>query len=164
MRPFTQEKLKSVGQALLFILVCQLAGILGAVFTVTGESAWYQNLDKPIFNPPSWVFAPVWTLLYTLMGIAVYLVWKRGWHRYVVKKALAYFAVQLVLNARWTPIFYGAHQVGLALIVIGLLWVAILATMLLFYQRSKLACWLLLPYLLWVTFATVLNASIWVLN
>lgn len=164
MRPSTQEKLKSVGQALLFILVCQLAGILGALSTATGESSWYQGLSKPVFNPPGWVFGPVWTLLYTLMGIAAYLVWQRGWHRYVVKRALAVFAVQLVLNALWTPVFFGAHQVGLALIVIGLLWVAILATMVLFYERSKLACWLLLPYLLWVSFATVLNASIWILN
>lgn len=164
MRPSTQQKLKSVGQALLFILACQLAGILGAVFTATGDSGWYQNLEKPIFNPPSWLFAPVWTLLYTLMGIAAYLVWQRGGHRYVVKKALAVFAAQLVLNALWTPVFFGAHQVGLALVVIGLLWVFILATMVLFYQRSKLACWLLLPYLLWVAFAMVLNVSIWLMN
>lgn len=164
MKPSTQEKLKSVGQAVLFILGCQMAGILGAVTTATGGSEWYQNLAKPVFNPPSWVFGPVWTLLYALMGVAAYIVWKRGSHRYVVKQALAVFAVQLFLNAIWTPIFFGVHQVGLALLVIVLLWASILATMVLFYQRSRLACWLLLPYLLWVSFATVLNASIWFLN
>ena len=160
----SSSTLKQVGIALLFILVCQLAGILGAATTVTGESSWFEALDKPFFNPPSWIFGPVWTTLYTLMGISAFLVWRQGWERPEVKAALATFGVQLLLNAAWTPVFFGAQQIGWALVIIVLLWVAIVLTMRRFFPLSQWAGWLLVPYLLWVTFATVLNASIWVLN
>lgn len=160
----SSSTLRQVGLALLFILVCQLAGILGAATTVTGASSWFEALDKPFFNPPSWVFGPVWTVLYTLMGVAAFLVWRQGWARPEVKAALATFGVQLLLNAAWTPVFFGAHQIGLALLIIVLLWGAIALTMRRFFPLSRWAGWLLVPYLLWVTFATALNAAIWALN
>ena len=122
--------------------------------------AWYAALHKPSWNPPAWLFGPAWTLLYTLMAVAAWLVWKRvGFSR-----PLGLYFVQLALNAAWTPIFFGAHQLGWALVEIALLWIAILATLLSFRRVSTAAGWLFVPYLAWVTFASVLNATLWRLN
>lgn len=151
--------------ALVFaILVCEAAGAVGAVFTASAVGSWYTTLVRPEFAPPNWVFGPVWTTLYALMGIAAYLVWRHGWNRKNVRRALGVFAVQLALNAAWSPLFFGLHNPGAALIDIVLLWCAILATIVVFARISRTAACLLVPYLAWVTFATYLNYAIWTLN
>lgn len=141
-----------------FILVTFAAPAVSAFIDMPG--AWYAALNKPAWNPPAWLFGPVWTLLYTLMAVAAWLVWKRvGFGG-----PLTLYFVQLVLNAAWTPIFFGAHALMPALIVIATLWVAILLTMLSFRRVNRAASELLVPYLAWVTFATYLNFTLWRLN
>jgi tryptophan-rich sensory protein len=140
----------------LAVAVAALIGVLG----VTGTAAEYQNLDQPSWAPPSWLFGPVWTVLYAMIAVAGWLVWRRtGWTR-----ALTLYAAQLVLNALWTPIFFGFGRYGLALADIIVLWVLIGATIWSFRPISRAAAWLLLPYWAWVTFATALNAAIWYAN
>lgn len=146
------------------IIVSELAGIIGSVFTVSSVSSWYVILNKSPLNPPSAVFGPVWTTLYALMGIAAFLVWEKGLDRKDVKQALGIFAFQLFLNTLWSIIFFGLHSPGGAFAEIIFLWLAILATIVAFYKISKGAAYLLLPYILWVSFAAYLNYSIWVLN
>jgi tryptophan-rich sensory protein len=146
------------------IVVCELAGIIGSVFTTPSIPGWYAGLAKPPFNPPNWLFGPVWTLLYAMMGVAAYLVYEKGLKRPDVKKALAVFGAQLLLNALWSIVFFGAHRILGAAVVITLLWAMILATILLFRKISVAAAWLLVPYILWVSFASVLNVSLYVLN
>lgn len=147
------------------ILLCQAAGAIGSLFTVTSLDSWYAALSKPPFNPPGWVFGPTWTILYTLMGIAAWLVWRRGdlWSP-PVRNALLLFAVQLSLNALWSILFFGLKSPLLALVDILALWVAILATTLAFRPLSPAAAWLMAPYLAWVSFAALLNFEIWRLN
>jgi translocator protein len=149
---------------LVFIVICELAGIVGSIFTTPSIPGWYAGLVKPPFNPPGWVFAPVWTILYAMMGLAAYLVYEKGPRRPEVRKALAVFAGQLVLNALWSIVFFGARQILGAAIVIILLWMMILVTIRLFSRISKTAAYLLIPYLLWVSFASVLNISLYILN
>lgn len=144
--------------------VCLLAGAVGSLFTTPAIPTWYATLVKPALNPPSWVFGPVWTVLYILMGIALYLVWIKGWERKDVKVAMAIFGVQLILNVLWSYLFFGLQSPFLALIEIVLLWIAILMTILAFYRVSVPAAVLLVPYILWVTFASYLNYGIYVLN
>ncbi|MDG6256400.1 MAG: tryptophan-rich sensory protein [Methanomicrobiaceae archaeon] len=146
------------------IVVCNMAGILGAIFTQTGPDSWYAQLVKPEINPPSFVFAPVWTTLYVLMGIALYLVWMEGTDRPGVRSAMAIFGVQLVLNFLWSFLFFGLESPLLGLIDIVILWVAIVATIAAFMKVNRTAAFLLIPYLLWVSFATFLNYRILVLN
>ena len=146
------------------VIGCELAGMLGSVFTISAIPTWYATLQKPALNPPSWIFAPVWITLYVLMGIAAFLVWRKGSEKKEVKKALAVFILQLILNAIWTPIFFGLHNPGLGLIVIIALWLSIIWTMISFHKISRAAMYLLVPYLLWVSFASYLNYSIWALN
>jgi|SRR3989344_8782556 len=146
------------------IIICELAGIIGSIFTFSAIPTWYATLTKPALNPPSWIFGPVWTTLYALMGIAAFLVWKKGWNRKDVRKALSVFSLQLILNASWSIVFFGLHSPGWALVNIILMWLAIVWTMILFYKISKPAMWLLVPYILWVSFASYLNYAIWVLN
>ncbi len=157
-------KLADGGKLLFCILLCELSGIIGSVFTVTALSTWYVDLLKPALNPPGWVFGPVWTLLYALMGIAAFLVWKRGWQRKEVKTALGIFGAQLIANMTWSILFFGARNPFYALINILLLWVLIGVTIIFFYRLSKPAAFLLVPYLCWVSFATYLNYMIYVLN
>jgi benzodiazapine receptor len=140
------------------------AGLIGSVVVADSFNTWYSTIEKPPFTPPGWVFGPAWTILYLLMGVAAFLVWQKGLGAAAVRVALGWFLVQLVLNASWTPVFFGLHRIGLALAVIVLLWAAIVITIFSFLRVSKLAAVLLLPYLLWVSFAAVLNASIWYLN
>lgn len=128
-----------------------------------GPGKWYLSLNKPTWNPPSWVFAPVWTTLYILMAVAAWMIWKRGGLR-EQRRPLGMFLLQLALNAAWTPIFFGLHQIGWAFVVILFLWLAILLTILAFRSRNEIAAWLLVPYLAWVTFASILNFAIWELN
>ncbi|MFH1896458.1 MAG: TspO/MBR family protein [bacterium] len=148
------------------IIICQLAGIVGAVFTTPAIPTWYASLNKPFFNPPAWVFGPVWTLLYTLMGVAAYLVWKKSFDKLRIKpkKALKLFAVQLALNSLWSIIFFGLKIPFLAFLEILGLGGFIVLTMVEFRKISPRAFWLLLPYLLWVSFASLLNLAIVVLN
>ena len=145
---------------LLWILLCFTAAA-GGGFVMTGD--WYAMLSKPTWNPPSWVFGPVWTLLYFMMGVSAWLVWKEGGFAQQ-RRPLTLFLVQLVLNAIWTPLFFGAHELGIAFAEILLLWLAILATILAFRRVSTAAAWLLVPYLLWVSFASALNATLWWMN
>lgn len=146
------------------IVGCELVGFLGTPFTIAAIPTWYATLNKPFFSPPNWIFGPVWTTLYFLMGVSLYLILKKGWQKKAVKKAVLFFLVQLGLNFSWSPIFFGLKAPLLALIIIVALWVLIVLTMKKFYPLSKLAFYLLVPYLLWVSFATVLNAAIVVLN
>jgi tryptophan-rich sensory protein len=146
------------------VLIAESAGIIGSVFTAKEITTWYTTLNMPMLAPPNWVFGPVWTTLFFLMGIASYLVWRQGWECKQVKLVLGIFALQLVLNIAWSLIFFGLHSPGWALVEIVLLWLAILATIISFAKLSKPAAWLLLPYLLWVSFATYLNYAIWTLN
>ena len=132
-----------------------------AVFVST--DGWYAGLQKPSWNPPSWLFGPAWTTLYILMAVAAWLVWREGGWK-AQGRALRLFLLQWFLNALWTPLFFGLHRPGLALAEIVLLWLAIVATLWSFWRARKLAGLLLVPYLAWVTFATVLNFTIWRLN
>lgn len=143
-----------------WVALCFGAASLGAFF-MPGE--WYASLRKPSWNPPSWIFGPVWTALYVMMATAAWLVWKRGGFA-AQRQPLTLFLVQLALNAAWTPLFFGVHWPGVAFAEILLLWLAIVATILFFRRVSSAATWLLAPYLLWVTFATVLNFTLWRLN
>ncbi len=146
------------------IFITQSAGFIGAIFTANSVTTWYTTIAKPVFNPPSWIFGPVWTLLYLMMGIALYLVYKEGVHKREVQIALLVFGLQLALNTLWSIIFFGAENPQFAFFEIIALWIAIFATIAVFWRISKLAAFLLIPYLLWVSFASVLNAAIWMLN
>jgi tryptophan-rich sensory protein len=141
-----------------------IVGGLSGYATAGGVATWYPTLTKPPFNPPAWVFGPVWTLLYIMMGIAAFLIWRRGLTTEGVRLALAAFVTQLALNGLWSILFFGMQAPGWALVEIILLWLAITATILLFWRVAPAAGMLLLPYLAWVSFATVLNASLWWLN
>lgn len=146
------------------IVVCQLAGVIGSVFTVSSIPTWYAGLEKPFFAPPNWLFAPVWLSLYTLMGVSLYLVWSRGVDDRSVRIALSVFGIQLVLNALWSILFFGLRSPLLGLVEIAALWIAIVATIVLFYRVSRTAGLLLIPYIAWVTIAAALNGFIWTLN
>ncbi|MCX6163393.1 MAG: tryptophan-rich sensory protein [Ignavibacteriae bacterium] len=143
--------------------MCQVAGIIGSLFTVSSIPIWYATLNKPAFNPPNWIFAPVWISLYILMGISFYLIWiKSDVQNFGF--LLSVFLLQLVLNAFWTIIFFGLKSPLFAFIEIVVLWLVILFCIILFYRVSKISSYLLIPYLLWVSFAAVLNFSLWKLN
>lgn len=151
------------GSALGAILALALtfgAGYFGSTFPVDG---WYASLSKPAWNPPNWIFGPVWGVLYLLMAVSAWLVWRKvGLARAAVPLGL--FAVQLMLNAAWSWIFFGRHEIGLALIEISTLWVAILCTTIAFWRVDPVSGYLMVPYVLWVGFASVLNFTIWRLN
>ena len=157
-------KLNNIYKLIISIVASNLAGLIGAVFSVSAVSTWYLTLSKPGLNPPSWIFGPVWTSLYFLMGISVYLIWKKGFKKKGIKNAMEVFLLQLILNATWSVVFFGLENPGLALINIILLWASIAWTMIVFYKKSHVAAYLLVPYLAWVSFATYLNYSIWILN
>ena len=146
------------------ILLCQAAGLLGTVFTIKSIPTWYATLRMPSFQPPSWVFAPVWTFLYTLMGISLYRVWTLPESVTGRSLALGLFAAQWSLNALWTPVFFGWHKPWLAFGVIVMMWVAIVATMMAFWGLDDRTAWLWIPYVSWVTFAAALNFAIAKLN
>jgi tryptophan-rich sensory protein len=155
--------MRRLAELLVAILVCELAGLIGSLFTFASIPTWYASLVKPALNPPSWVFGPVWTTLYAMMGVSVFLVWQRRQAK-GADQALTAFALQLVLNALWSVLFFGLRNAGLALIEIVMMWLAIAWTIVLFHRLSKPAAYLLLPYLAWVSFASYLNAAIWFLN
>lgn len=142
-----------------FVAVCEAAGIAGSVFTAQAIPEWYAFLNKPSFAPPNWLFGPVWTLLYFMMGTAAWVVWRRAG-----VGALKIFWLQLALNAAWTPLFFGLRSPLAALVCIACMWVAIVATIVAFWRVSRPAALLLVPYLAWVSFASALNYAIWTLN
>jgi benzodiazapine receptor len=144
--------------------VCLLAGVVGSVFTADSIPTWFAGINKPGFSPPNWLFGPVWTLLYIMMGISAYLIWMKGWKKNEVKRALDVFGAQLILNLFWSIIFFGFRNPQYAFIEIIVLWIAIAYTIERFYRIEKRAAYLLIPYLMWVTFAAFLNYSIWILN
>ncbi len=146
------------------VAVCLMAGAVGSIFNIAAIPTWYATINKPFFNPPNWVFAPVWTALFVLMGVALYLVWREGYGKKAVKPGVNMFAVQLALNVLWSAIFFGLKNPAFAFAEIAALWLAIALTMCNFKKVSKTAFWLLVPYICWVTFASVLNLSIWLLN
>ena len=143
-----------------WVALCFSATSLGAIF-MPGE--WYATLKKPSWNPPGWIFGPVWSALYTMMAVSAWLVWKRGGF-VAQRRPLALFLAQLVLNAAWTPLFFGLHRPGIAFAEIVLLWLAIATTLTAFRPVSGVAAWLLAPYLAWVSFAAALNFTLWRLN
>lgn len=147
---------------LFFIVVCQLAGVIGSLFTFSSIPTWYAALVKPSFSPPNWLFGPVWVVLYTLMGISAYLAYNSKIKRKNI--AITAFAIQLALNALWPIVFFGMHSILGGLAIIVLLWVSIAITIWKFYQVDRNSGYLLIPYLLWVSFAAALNYFIWVLN
>jgi benzodiazapine receptor len=157
-------RVRDIVRLIVSIVVSQLAGGLGAIFTTPAIPTWYAGLNKPPFNPPNWVFFPVWTTLYTLMGIAAFLVWRKGLQERRVREALTIFAVQLILNLAWTIIFFGLYSLFGAVIAIVFLWIAIVVNIVAFWRIFKAAGALLIPYILWVSFAGILNVSVWMLN
>jgi len=158
-------KLGNLAKLIVSLAVPILVGLAGSLFTTADSLGnWYANLNKPSFNPPNWIFGPVWTTLYIMMGISAYLVWRKGLDSKPIRIVLVCFIVQLILNAIWTPLFFGLHSPLLGLIDIVLLLNAIIVTVFAFFKISRTAAILLVPYLAWVSFATVLNASIYLLN
>lgn len=145
------------------VFVCLAVGALSGIATASSVTTWYTTLNKPFFNPPSWLFAPVWTLLYAMMGVAAGLVWAKS-PGTNVKLPMAVFVGQLALNSLWSVLFFGLRNPDLALVEIVLMWVMIALTIRQFYPISKPAAWLLVPYLAWVSFASILNAAIVILN
>ena len=145
-----------------FLLAVFVIAGAGSLFTSTGVSTWYRQLVRPSWTPPDWLFGPVWTVLYASMAVAVWLVWRRCIPR--SRWAIGVWLVQLLLNGAWSPIFFGLHSIGGGLITIALLWLAILATVGVFWPVSRAAAILMLPYLAWVTFASCLNLALWKMN
>jgi len=146
------------------ILICQGAGVFGSFFTAPSVKTWYTTLNKPSFNPPNWLFAPVWTTLFLLMGVALYLVWQKSKRNKEVKKVLKIFWLHLALNIAWSFLFFGLKNPLAGLIGIIFLWGMIAYLIIAFKRINKWSGWLLFPYFLWVTFAAFLNFSIWQLN
>jgi tryptophan-rich sensory protein len=146
-----------------FVAICLGAGGLGAIAAAPEIEGWYSTLSKPTWNPPDSVFGPVWTTLFVLMAIAGWLVWKPAGFK-AAAMPLTLFGVQLLLNVAWSWIFFGMHQPGWAFVEVVILWLAIVATTVAFFRCSKVAGWLLVPYMAWVSFASILNFAIWRLN
>lgn len=142
--------------------VCLILGISSGFSTISEIKSWYVYLNKPSWNPPNWLFGPVWSFLYLSMGIALALVWHSKHNK--KKRAITFFIIQFIFNLSWSFIFFNQHQIGWALVDISILLVLILVTIFAFYRINKFAAYLLIPYLLWVSFATLLNATIWTLN
>ena len=157
--------MNKITRILSVVVTCLVIGYFSGIVTRAAITDWYPTLVKPSFNPPNWIFAPVWSMLYIMMGVAAGLVWNRmEQEREVVKKALIFFAIQLALNALWSYLFFGLHNPMLAGLEIIVLWLMIFETYVQFGKINKIAGYLFLPYLAWVSFAAVLNASIWWLN
>jgi benzodiazapine receptor len=146
------------------VVICQLAGIIGSVFTTPAIAGWYVSIRKPAFTPPNWLFAPVWIILFLLMGISLFMVWRIGLDTANVGTGLTLFGIQLALNILWSVAFFGLRSPIAGLIVIIILWVFILLTIVQFSKLSELAALLLIPYIVWVSYAAVLNLSIFILN
>jgi benzodiazapine receptor len=146
------------------LVACQCAGAIGSIATTPAIPTWYATLQKPSFSPPNWLFAPAWITLYLLMGVAAFLIWRKGFKQKGVRAALVIFLVQLVLNALWSVVFFGLQSPLWGVVVIIALWIAILITIIKFFKLSTAAGSLMLPYILWVSFAAVLNIALFMLN
>lgn len=146
------------------IIICQIAGFIGSVFTRPSIQTWYTFLKKPSFTPPNWLFGPVWITLYILMGISAFIVWKKGLGADGVKLALGIFTIQLIFNTLWSIVFFGQQSIFGGLIVIIVLWILILLNIIFFFKVSIVAGLLLIPYIVWVSFASLLNTYIYILN
>jgi benzodiazapine receptor len=153
-----------VGRLVGSIAACEGAGLIGSVFTTPAIPTWYAALEKPAFTPPNWVFAPVWGVLYALMGVAVFLIWRRGLEQPGVKPAFILFWVQLVINLLWSVVFFGLHSLLGGAVLIIALWVLVLVTILRFFRISAAAGGLLIPYIAWLSIASALNVWVLVLN
>jgi tryptophan-rich sensory protein len=156
--------MKNLSKFLICVIGCEAVGLLGVPASLKSIPAWYVYLNKPFFAPPNWIFGPVWTVLYFLIGLSVFLIWKKGTQKHKHKEAIQFFLAQLFLNAIWSPIFFGLRSPMLGFINIVAMWVCILFTLLRFKPISKAAFFLMLPYFFWVSFASLLNLAILVLN
>ncbi len=156
--------MKDIKKLVISILIPLAVGSISSFFTMSSIPTWYNALTKPTLSPPNWVFAPVWTLLYILMGVSLYLIWKKGFGKKQVKTAVYLFSIQLLLNFLWTFIFFGLKNMPFAFIEIVVLWFMILVTIIKFYKISRQSAYQLIPYILWVSFASYLNISIFLLN
>ncbi len=157
-------KLSEIPKLIVALLIPLIVGFLGSIATTSQITTWYATLFKPLWAPPNWVFAPVWTTLFILMGISLYLVWHHGLERKDVRFAILIFGVQLALNLLWSVVFFSFHAILSAFIVILILWIAIFANIIAFYVISKPAGILLIPYIIWVSIASYLNYTIYLLN
>jgi tryptophan-rich sensory protein len=157
--------MNKISRVAIVVVICLVVGYVSGMVTRTSITTWYPTLVKPSFNPPNWIFAPVWTSLYVMMGVAAGFIWNQiTTQKAAVTKALQFFTIQLVLNALWSYLFFRLHNLMLATIEVVLLWLMIFETYSQFAKINKTASYLMLPYLAWVSFASVLTASIWWLN
>jgi len=158
------NKLPSIWKLAIAIVTCEITGLASAIISNAGMNHWFQTLEKPSWNPPSYLFGPVWTLLYLLMGLSFWLVWTAKVPEWNKRNAYLIFGCQLFLNFWWSIIFFKYHSPSFAFIDIVLMVITILLTIFVFAKFSKIAAWLLVPYISWVTFASILNYTIWMLN
>jgi len=157
-------KLSNPLKFIISLLICQAAGIFGSLLTFNAIQTWYITLKKPEFVPPGSLIGMIWIVIYSLMAISLFLIWSKGLKSEEHKFAIKVFGVQLLLNALWSPIFFNLRSPFFAFLIIIALWIAIAATIYLFYKISRMASYILIPYILWVTFAAYLNFIIWQLN
>lgn len=157
-------KKSDISKLITSVIGCELVGILSTPFTISAIPTWYATLNKPVFSPPNWLFGPVWTALYFSMGVSLFLIWRQGLKNKAVKYAVKVFLIQLVVNFLWSILFFGLQSPLLGLIDIVLMFGLIIYSIKLFYPISKIAAYLLVPYLFWVSFASVLNLFIVILN
>ncbi len=156
--------MNNIARLIISILICEGAGIIGSLFTMSQIKSWYAGIKKPSFNPPGWIFGPVWSILFLLMGVSLYLVWSGGISGIPIETEITIFGIQLALNILWSILFFGIHSPRLAFVDIIFLWAMILLTVFEFYSINNTAGLLLVPYFLWVSFALILNFEIWKLN
>lgn len=157
-------QIKKIGKLVFSIILINIIGSIGAIFTTPSIPSWYATINKPSFTPPNWLFAPAWTLLFTLMGISLFIIWEKGLKTKESKIAISVFGVQLFFNVIWSILFFGLRSPSYAFAEILVLWIVILLNIILFYRISKKAGLLLIPYICWVSFATLLNYYVWILN
>jgi len=157
-------KLGKITKLAISLIACFATAFVGSIFTISAIPTWYAQLAKPSFAPPNWLFGPAWTLLYFLMAISLWLVWEKGFKAKGVRRAIGIFSFQLLLNALWSIAFFGLKSPLMGFLIIALLWYSILSTIVAFYKIDKRAAWLLLPYIAWVSFASILNFAVMVLN
>lgn len=156
--------MKNWVKAVISIAIPLAVGFTGSLFTETGQGTWFQNLEKPSWNPPGWLFGPVWTVLYIMLGIALFLIWKIDAPSRLKRPAVTFWVLQMILNFLWSFLFFNQHLMDVAFYEILALWLLILLTIFAFARINKWAAWLLVPYISWVSFAAILNYTIWQMN
>ncbi len=156
--------IREIPKLIVSIVVVFLAGAVGTVYTLKQITTWYVALTKPGWTPPNWAFGPIWSTLYVLMGISLFLIWRQGLYRKDVQIAILVFAVQLAINVIWSIVFFGTHNIFGGLVLVLILWISIFINIIVFYRISKPAGLILIPYLLWVSIASYLNYSVFLLN